>query len=175
MNWKDGMCYHFNLSNWSRWELLTWNRTKWINDNINSGFLNQKRSSRGFSFAPTECPVRPAVSKAKVAITCCSFAPTRRTSCPWCETLEKPNTIARVHKALFTLDTKFVKCDQLPVQVSVSHSILVLLPKKMPFAASKWLIKPKLKRTSTHSDWNDCYPEIEIRSCRRFQIKQTII
>jgi hypothetical protein len=63
----------------------------------------------------------------------------------------------------------------LPVQVSVPHSILVLLPKKMPFAASKWLTKPKLKRTSTHSDWNDCYPEIEIRSCRRFQIKQTII
>ena len=84
-----------NLSNWSRWALLTWNRTKWINDSINSGFLNQKRSSRGFSFAPTECPVRPAVSKAKVAITCCSFAPTRRTSCPWCETLEKPNKICK--------------------------------------------------------------------------------
>lgn len=61
--------------------MRTWNRIKWIKNNNSSGFLNQKRSFRGFNFAPAKNPVMPAFSNAKVAITCCSFVPTRRTSC----------------------------------------------------------------------------------------------
>lgn len=60
---------------------VTWKRMKWIKDKSNCGFLNQKSSSRGLSFAPVENPVIPAFSNAKVAIICCSFAPTRSTSC----------------------------------------------------------------------------------------------
>jgi hypothetical protein len=61
--------------------LLTWNRTKRIKNNNSSGFLNQKRSSRGLSFAPEKNSFIHAFSNAKVAITCCNFVPTRRTSC----------------------------------------------------------------------------------------------
>lgn len=61
--------------------LQTWNWMKWIRDKSNSGFLNQKSSSRGLSFTPEAYSVIPAFSNAKVAITCCNFAPTKRTSC----------------------------------------------------------------------------------------------
>jgi len=54
---------------------------KWIRDKSNSGFLNQKSSSRGLSFIPEAYSVILAFSNAKVAMTCCNFAPTKRTSC----------------------------------------------------------------------------------------------
>jgi len=53
---------------------------KWIRDKSSSGLLNQKSSSRGLSFTPEGYSVNPAFSNAKVAITCCNLAPTRRTS-----------------------------------------------------------------------------------------------
>lgn len=54
---------------------------KWISDKSNSGLLNQKSSSRGLNLTPEAYSVIPAFSNTKVAITCCNFAPTKRTSC----------------------------------------------------------------------------------------------
>lgn len=59
----------------------TWKRMKWIMESNSSGFLNQKSSSRGLNLASEKKPAIPAFSSANVAITCCSFVPTKRTSC----------------------------------------------------------------------------------------------
>lgn len=64
-----------------QWNWPTWKRIKCIKDSNNSGLLNQNSSSRGLILGPAKRSLIPALSNAKVAIMCCSFAPTNRTSC----------------------------------------------------------------------------------------------
>ena len=79
--WKANKLQVLQIQKWFDDELCqTWNRMKWIRDKSSSGLLNQKSSSLGLSLTPEGYSVKPAFSNAKVAITCCSLVPTRRTS-----------------------------------------------------------------------------------------------
>lgn len=65
---------------YSAWS-ITWNIINCINRNNISGFLNQNRSSRGFTWVPTDGPVCSIISSANEETTCWSFVPTTITSC----------------------------------------------------------------------------------------------
>lgn len=60
-------------------EIITWKMMNCINLNNISGFLNQNKSSRGFTWAPADGPVCP-ISRAKDETMCWSFVPTSITS-----------------------------------------------------------------------------------------------
>lgn len=58
---------------------ITWNDMNCISHNSISGFLNQKRSSRGFKWVPTG-PTASTTSRASCATTCWSSVPTSMTN-----------------------------------------------------------------------------------------------
>lgn len=61
-------------------EIITWNIINWINRNKITGFLNQNKSSLGFTWVPIWGPVCSLISRAKEETTCWSFVPTSMTS-----------------------------------------------------------------------------------------------
>lgn len=59
---------------------VTWNMMNCINRRSITGFPNQNKSSRGFTWVPTVGPVCSTISSAKEDTTCWSFVPTTMTS-----------------------------------------------------------------------------------------------
>lgn len=63
---------------------ITWNDINCIKRNKISGFPNQNRSSRGFTWVPIDGPRGSAISSANRETTCWSFVPTNMTSFDMC-------------------------------------------------------------------------------------------
>jgi hypothetical protein len=150
MHKKDGDDWikwrEYNLNH--KWEIryesliTTWNMMNCINRNNISGFPNQKRSSRGFTWPTTDGPFCSIISSAKEETTCWSFVPTSMTS--YFEMWNK-----------WTQKLSIYKEYRYPYNDMMSDCILTMAGMK---ESQKYILRPAAIRWLTIS-WNKSKPK----------------